>query len=128
MRRKRLPSLIACWWRPRTVTVPDRQAVALRCDPEGIVERLLVDEIGAGRHVGPGRSFLDAVDPLSKDEVRNLLSTVVREFAVLDREIRLRGSDAGPPAILHVAGLVMPANTPNSGGRCPLIQCSRHPA
>jgi signal transduction histidine kinase len=92
------------------VTVPDRQAVALRCDPEGIVERLLVDEIGAGRHVGPGRSFLDAVDPLSKDEVRNLLSTVVREFVVLDREIRLRGSDAGSPAILHVAGLAMPAN------------------
>ena len=92
------------------MTVPDRQAMALRCDPEGIVERLLVDEIGASRHVGPGRSFLDAVDPSSKDEARNLLSTIVREFAALDREIRLRGSDAGPPVILHVAGLAMPAN------------------
>ena len=92
------------------MTVPDRQAVALLCDPEGIVERLLVDEIGASLFVGPGRCFLDAVDISSKDEVRNLLSTVLRECAVLDREIRLRVSDAGPAVILHVAGLVMPGN------------------
>jgi signal transduction histidine kinase len=93
------------------VTPPDRRAVALRCDPEGIVERLLIDEIGASQHVGPGRSFLDAVDPSSKDEVRNLLSTAICEFAVLDREIRLRGSDAGPAVTLHVAGMAMPANS-----------------
>jgi hypothetical protein len=57
------------------VTVPDRQAIALRCDPEGIVERLLVDEIGASQHIGPGRSFVNAVDPSSKDEAHNFLST-----------------------------------------------------
>ncbi|MGE3282583.1 MAG: sensor histidine kinase [Alphaproteobacteria bacterium] len=92
------------------MTLSDRRALALRCDPEGIVERLLVDEIGASQYVGLGQSFLNAIDPSSKDEVRNLLSTAMREFAVLDREIRLRGSDAGPAAILHVAGLAMPAN------------------
>jgi signal transduction histidine kinase len=93
------------------VTVPDRQAVALLCDPDGIIERLLVDEIGASLYVGPGRCFLDAVDISSKDEVRNLLSTVLREFAVLDREIRVRDSGAGPAVILHVAGLAMPGNS-----------------
>jgi two-component system, OmpR family, sensor kinase len=90
--------------------VSDRQAIALRCDPEGIVEQLLVDEIGASQHVGPGRSFLDAVDPSSKDEGRNLLSTITRELATLDRQIRLRSSGAGPAVILHMAGLAMPTN------------------
>jgi two-component system OmpR family sensor kinase len=92
------------------VTVPDRQAIALRCDPEGIVERLLVDEIGASQHIGPGRSFVNAVDPASKDEAHNFLSTIARELVAFDREIRLRGSDAGLAVILHVTGLAMPAN------------------
>ena len=92
------------------VTVPDRQAIALRCDPEGIVERLLVDEIGASRHIGPGRSFVNAVDLSSKDEAHNVLSTIARELVAFDREIRLRGSDPGLAVILHVAGLAMPAN------------------
>jgi hypothetical protein len=67
------------------VTVPDRQAIALRCDPEGIVERLLVDEIGASQHIGPGRSFVNAVDPSSKDEAHNFLSTIARELVAFDR-------------------------------------------
>src|SRR5205823_4744500 len=92
------------------VTVPDRQAIALRCDPEGIVERLLVDEIGASQHIGPGRSFVNAVDLSSKDEAHNVLSTIARELVAFDREIRLRGSDPGLAVILHVAGLAMPAN------------------
>ena len=92
------------------MTVPDRQAIALRCDPEGIVERLLVDEIGASQHIGPGRSFVNAVDPSSKDQAHNFLSTIARELVAFDREIRLRGSDAGRAVILHVAGLAMPAN------------------
>jgi signal transduction histidine kinase len=92
------------------VTEPDRQAIVLRCDPEGIVERLLVDEIGASQHIGPGRSFLNAVDPSSRDEAHNFLSTIARELVAFDREIRLRDSGAGPSVILHVAGLAMPAN------------------
>src|ERR1044071_7850500 len=90
--------------------ISNRQALALRCDPGGIVERLLVDEIGVSQYVGPGRSFLDAVDPSSKVEVRNLLSTITRELAALDRQIRLRSSGTSPAVILHVAGLTMPAN------------------
>ena len=92
------------------MTEPDRQAIVLRCDPEGIVERLLVDEIGASRHIGPGRSFVNAVDPSSKDEAHNFLSTIARELVAFDREIRLRGSDPGLAVILHLAGLAMPAN------------------
>ena len=92
------------------MTVSDRQAIALRCDPEGIVERFLVDEIGASQHVGPGQSFLNAVDLSSRDEARNFLSTVARELVSFDREIRLPGSDPVLGVILHVAGLAMPAN------------------
>jgi signal transduction histidine kinase len=92
------------------MTVPDRQAIALRCDPEGVVERLLIDEIGISQHVGPGRSFLDAVDPSSRDEVRNLFSTITRELAALDRQIRFRSPGAGPAPILYMAGLAIPIN------------------
>jgi len=89
------------------VTPPARLAFAVRCDPEGIVDRLLVDEIHAADRVGPGRSLWDVIDPSSTKDFGDFLAAIKRDGAAFDRQIRFRLFGSASFIMLHSAGLAI---------------------
>jgi two-component system, OmpR family, sensor kinase len=89
------------------LTAPSRQALAVQCDAEGIIGQLLVDEIHAADHIGPGQSLWDAIDPGSIKDFGDFLAAIRRERAAFDRQIRFRSFGSASSLMLHSAGVAI---------------------
>ncbi len=79
-------------------------AVALLCDPAGVVVRVLYDGLRACAQVTPGLAFADLVDSGSAEKARNFLGVVRGQGAAYGWELNLPVGDS--VRLLHFAGSV----------------------
>jgi len=84
---------------PRAGTTP---GIALECDREGQVLRVLRDDLGTTPHLAPGAPLAEAVAEAARSDLAALLECAWCEGAVFDRPIALAAA-AGAPGTLHAA-------------------------
>ncbi len=97
-------------------THPTGQGIALICSPDGIVQRVLRDELGLISPMPPGTALADLVAGEQSVRVDGFLDQLRQQAAVFDWEMRFVVN--GQPVPLHCAGafegghlLVMAART-----------------
>jgi signal transduction histidine kinase len=73
--------------------------LAFRCDPAGIVEEVVADDLELDRTLRPGQSFFEMIDPHSHEKARQFLATIVARQAASGWELNIDDDGRLFPAV-----------------------------
>ena len=73
--------------------------LAFRCDPGGIVEEVVADDLKLDRTLRPGQSLFELIDPHSHEKARQFLATIVARQAASGWELNIDDDGKLFPAV-----------------------------
>lgn len=73
----------------KTVQLYETAGIAFVCDSKGEIREIIRDELGCGKQITPGQSFIDFVDAGSKERAHQFLYAVQNNKAVFDCELNV---------------------------------------